>query len=297
MVSSKLVNAFNASKLTVLEELDKGGFGCVFNATYENSPVVVKSSLVEEKDESMIREYKHLLRLQSGKFSGIPKISYSFLCDGKESFMMEKLGTDLLKLLGKTTDKKFSLETTLMIALQVLKRLESVHSCGIIHNDIKPNNLMTGFLDPNTIYLIDFGVASSYIDEGEHTPCTKTSKLRGTKKYCSVNAMRGRSVSRRDDLESLAYVLVRLNSGKLPWDTVLKDETKDKKAMLKETIKCKRLPASEICEGTCKEFEIFLDEVRSLGFYEKPAYDKYYKMFEKLLNQRGVKADSEFVWD
>ena len=293
------IDQFDPKHLKLLEEIDKGGFGCVHSATYRNSPVVVKTSLkAEDEDESVAREHRNLLLLQPSDFTGIPKVGSRFTMDGKEGFVMERLGTDLLKLLGKTPNRKFSLKTTLMIGMQVVKRLKSIHSCGLVHNDVKPNNLMTGPRGKkNTIYLIDFGIARSYVEEGRHAQRRKTRKMKGTKKYCSVGTMRGRTSSRRDDLESLAYVLVRLNTGKLPWDSILKDQTKSKKEMMREVLKSKRQEAGEICRGTCREFAVFLERVRALGYSEKPDYDGYCDMFEKLLNRKGVDADSPFVWD
>ena len=288
---------FDPKHLKLLEEIDQGGFGCVHSATYRNVPVVVKTSLKGgDEDESVAREHGNLLLMQPSGFTGIPKVGSRFTMDGREGFVMERLGTDLLKLLGKTPDRKFSLKTTLMIGIQVIKRLKSVHSCGLVHNDVKPNNLMTG-PRPNTVYLIDFGIARSYVEGGRHVERRKTRKMKGTKKYCSVGTMRGRTSSRRDDLESLAYVLVRLNTGKLPWDAILKDQTRSKKEMMREVVRSKRQEAGEICRGTCREFAVFLERVRSLGFSEKPDYDGYCEMFEKLLKRKGFNADSPFVWD
>ena len=115
--------------------------------------------------------------------------------------------------------------------------------------------------------------------------------------YKSINSLIGRSQSRRDDLESLAYVLVRLRTGNLPWYNFLKDNKISKlKTKRKILIECKKRPAHEICKGICKEFKIFLEEVRNLSFTAKPDYDKYYKMFERLLKRKGFTANVPLVW-
>ena len=296
MDNSKQIS-FNPSKLKILNELASGSFGCVYNATYRNVPVVVKCSLREEKkNDFLIQEYEFLKLLKKHKFRCIPKVSFRFTHEGRESFIMEKLGTDLQKLVKNTKEEKFSLESTLRVALQVLNALKCVHSCGIVHNDIKPNNLMVGRKDPSTIYLIDFGFASYYLNEGEHIREAQTNQIRGTWKYCSVNSLNGRSLSRRDDLESLAYTLIKLRRGNLPWDELLRDNKICKKAKRIKLVECKRASAKSICESLSDEFVTFLDEVRSLDFSEKPDYDKYYTMFEKLLLEKGFDANQTLDW-
>ena len=297
MDSSKKQISFNPKYLKILSELASGSFGCVYNATYRNIPVVVKCSLQEEKkNDFLIQEYEFLNLLKKHKFPGIPKVSFRFVHEGRESFIMEKLGTDLQKLVKNTKEEKFSLETTLRMALQVLSALKCLHSCGIVHNDIKPNNLMVGRKNPGTIYLIDFGFASYYSNEGEHIGEAQVNQIRGTWKYCSVNSLNGRSLSRRDDLESLAYTLIRLRRGKLPWDELLRDKEMCKKAKRVKLVESKSASAESICEGLSGEFVTFLDEVRSLGFSEKPDYDKYHKMFEKLLLEKGFDANETIDW-
>ena len=130
-------NSYDENSLILKKELCKGGYGCVYDAIYKNDSVIVKRSLNEENNKFTIEEYKYLNLLQNGRFRGIPKVYHSSIDEGKQYFVMEKLGTDLNKLRRKMTEKKFSLETTLLIALQVLKILKSIHSRGILHNDIK----------------------------------------------------------------------------------------------------------------------------------------------------------------
>ena len=290
-------NSSEPGGLILKEQLGIGGYGCVFEATYKKYALIVKSSLTEDKNKYIIEEYKYLKRLQVGSFVGIPKIGDCFVNDGKQSFVMERLGTDLSELRKKTKEKRFSLETTLQIALQVLQILECIHSCGIIHSDIKPENLMTGLNDPNTIYLIDYGLAKSYLKDGDHISYEFIGKIGGTRTYNSLRALRGRTLSRRDDLESLAYTLIKLRTGKLPWDDIVRNEAMDEKEKRKPLKEQRKKSSKEICAGMSREFVIFLDEVRRLPFEQKPEYDKYCRMFEKLLNERGFEANGRINWN
>ena len=104
--------------------------------------------------------------------------------------MMEKLGSSLHTRLKHATN--FTMATTLMVGMQVLERLKLVHSCRIVHNDLKPDNLMLGCHDDrDTVYLIDFGLATLYKEKGVHLDRENVGHYRGTRRYSSVNNMRG----------------------------------------------------------------------------------------------------------
>lgn len=113
----------------------------------------------------------------------------------------------------------FSLKTVLMIADQMISRLEFLHKKGFIHCDIKPENMVIGRgYNLNVIYLIDFGLSKRYVDEkGNHIEYGESNLMRGTARYMSINGHLGINLSRRDDMESLGYVLIYLLKGSLPW--------------------------------------------------------------------------------
>jgi serine/threonine protein kinase len=90
--------------------------------------------------------------------------------------------------------RKFTLKTVLMIALQMLKRIEYVHQCGFLHRDIKPENFLIGIgKNIGTIYLIDFGLSKRYKDprSGKHIPYKDNKELTGTARYASLNTHLG----------------------------------------------------------------------------------------------------------
>ena len=282
---SKQTNFYDTNKLNVGDKLGNGGLGSVQDATYNNEPCVLKSSLDRDNDSLILEEFKLLSLLNDNKVSGIPKILTKDLpyYNEQPGILMQKLGPDLNKQQRDTNDGKFSLEKTLHIVMQALKTLESIHSCGIVHNDIKPENLMYGLSGSDKLYLIDFGLSTNLLTKyGEHIRNENTRKYRGTWAYSSFNSLNKRSTSRRDDLESLAYVLVKLRTGKLPWDDVLNEKNVGDLEMERSLMECRIKPAKAICKGMRKEFVTFLDEVRKLGFCQRPDYSEYYDMFKKV---------------
>jgi len=161
--------------------------------------------------------------------------------------VMELLGPNLEQL-RNYCDGKLSLQTALMLTDQMISRLENVHNNFYVHRDLKPNNFVIGRGNHmNVIYLIDFGLAKQYKDKvtGAHIPFMDKNQIIGTIRFASINAHYGVEQSRRDDLESLCYVLIYLLKGELPWQRVDKRNEKDE-----EILKCKvNTPIEKLCSG------------------------------------------------
>lgn len=124
-----------------------------------------------------------------------------------------------------------------MLGDQMLQRIEFVHNNSFIHRDIKPDNFLMGSsANQHILYIIDFGLSKRFIDPrtGEHIPYRDGKSLTGTARYASLNTHIGQEQSRRDDIESIAFVMVYFLKGKLPWQGVVAKDKDDKYKKIKE---------------------------------------------------------------
>ena len=151
------------------------------------------------------------------------------------------------------------------------------------------------------LYLIDYGLSKRYIDSktGEHIKYKNNHKLNGTARYASIHALEGYELSRRDDLESLCYVLIYLLKGSLPW-TRLKNKNKYEKYKLILTMKKNMSEDILVGDTNNSEFVDFLKYCRNLKFEENPNYDylrglmiKCINKNNKIINKFGKKMKNE----
>ena len=108
-----------------------------------------------------------------------------------------------------------------MVGIRLTRILERVHQLGFIYNDLKLDNIIIGTHAVNTthqIRLIDFGLATRYLNEtGQHIKESYCQHFTGNIALASQNALKFKTVSRRDDMISLAYLLVYMAQGSLPF--------------------------------------------------------------------------------
>ena len=282
--------------IVVNKQLGKGGFGQIYlgRNIKENFPIAIK---VEEKGNRshLFLEYEILKEIQGD--DGIPRV-FKFREGHHHNYLlMELLGKSIDKLFSDNK-KQFSYKTIFEIGYQMIERIEYVHSKGYIHRDIKPGNFVIGRGDKSKIiYIIDFGLSKRYIDKNtdKHIPYKEGKGLTGTARYVSLFTHYGIEQSRRDDIEGIAYNLIYLARGKLPWQGV---KTKNKKEKHKKIMESKLAFTPDIlCKELPKEFVNLLKYSRELEFEEKPDYKDIKLMFKNYIVKNGGSLNWEFDWD
>ena len=184
-----------------------------------------------------------------------------------------------------------------MLADQIISRVDYIHSKNYIHRDIKPDNFLIGLgKKSNIVYLIDYGLAKKYRDPKtlHHIPYKENKNLTGTARYASIHSHLGIEQSRRDDLESICYLLIYFLKGGLPWQKMKANNKQEKYHKIMDK---KMSTQSEImCKGLPIEFSNFLNYVRSLRFEDKPDYSFLKKIFRELFLREGYELDFLYDW-
>ena len=209
---------------------------------------------------------------------------------------MELLGQSLENLF-QAQNKSFSIKTACMLGIQMIDRIEYVHSRKIIHRDIKPDNFVIGRNDKSHIvYVLDFGLSKKYYSVSHkcHIPFIKGKKLTGTARYASINALSGFEQSRRDDLESIGYILMYFIRGSLPWQGLKINKKEDRYKKICE--KKKETSAKDLCAGFPSEFETFVSYTRNLQFTEVPNYNYLRNLLKTIIKKSGSTIDFFYDW-
>eukprot|EP00448_Togula_jolla_P019092 CAMPEP_0170577196 /NCGR_PEP_ID=MMETSP0224-20130122/4796_1 /TAXON_ID=285029 /ORGANISM="Togula jolla, Strain CCCM 725" /LENGTH=403 /DNA_ID=CAMNT_0010900087 /DNA_START=18 /DNA_END=1229 /DNA_ORIENTATION=+ len=256
--------------------------------------LAVKLESTKSRHPQLMYEAKLLKHLQ-----GVPGIANVHFCDVEGDYnvmVMDLLGPSLEDLFN-ICHRKFSRKAVLMIADQMLYRVEYLHSKHFIHRDIKPDNFLIGQgKKSNIIYLIDFGLAKKYRNPSsqQHIPYRENKSLTGTARYASINAHLGVEQSRRDDLEAIGYVLMYFIRGVLPWQGFQATTKEEKYHKIMES---KRTTAVEtLCKGYPAVFASYLNYCRALRFEDRPDYAYLRRLFKDLFMREGFVNDGMFDW-
>ena len=285
------------NKYKMIRKLGQGSFGSIYEAQslYSNKLYAIK--LEDMKQDQFILEDESIF-LSLINYPRIPKIK-SFGYSGSYIILvMELLGKSLDKIFNELPSKKMSIRCVCNIAYQLILIFEAIHNCNIIHRDIKPANIAIGREEKSKyIYLLDFGLSKKFrsTKTKKHFPFLQNNKLIGNARYSSINALDGGTQSRRDDLESVGYLLLYLLLGRLPWQGHISHSRDDKYYKIK---KIKReTTAEELCRGLPPQFEEYVKYTRNLKYEEDPKYDYLKNLFLSVLKNYNWEFDYYYDWD
>ncbi|CAK6450192.1 unnamed protein product [Pipistrellus nathusii] len=281
-------------KYKLIRKIGSGSFGVVYLAVNitNGEGVAVKVESQKARHPQLMYENRLYKILQGG--IGIPRIRWFGQEKDYNVLVMDLLGPSLEDLFNYC-NRSFSMKTVLMLADQMISRIEYLHTKNFIHRDIKPDNFVMGVgRHCRKLFLVDFGLAKKYRDNKtkQHIPYREDKTLTGTVRYASINAHLGIEQSRRDDMESLGYVLMYFNRTNLPWQGITAATKKQKYEKICE----KKMATDVLCNGYPAEFAMYLNYCRGLRFEETPDYEYLKELFRTLFRNLNLSYDFVFDW-
>ncbi|CAD8075944.1 unnamed protein product [Paramecium sonneborni] len=273
------------------KKLSQGSFGIVYlvfdRATNTECALKVEK---EENEEIKTLEREIEILIQLDNILGIPKLIWHGT-DGQMQIMaIELLGKDLSYYFKQY--KKFSLKCCLQVCYDCLEILENIHKKFIIHRDLKPENIMMS-KELDQIYIVDFGISKIYF-EADHILFREDKEFVGTTRYASIAAHKGYELSRKDDLESLFYVIIYFLRGNLPWQNMPVEDSERNRLVgeMKQTI-----PLAELIGNKLPELIKAFSYIRKLKFEEKPNYEFIINLIKEAAENNNIKLDGYYDWN
>ena len=308
--------------------MGRGSFGKIFNGINKKIKQEVAVKLYSNNSDEKKINHESCLYKDYENFDAFPKIYYF---SGIDKVCIQSLLGPNLETLFDFCDRKFDIITISNIGIELINSIEQLHKYGFLHRDIKPKNIAwINFSDyqsilKNNLILIDFGLVGSYVTkENRHfSKITKEGRV-GTQYFSSINASKGLTLSRKDDLENIFFCLVYFFKGILPWDPKSK-LTKINKILFENThnidsrnrnykqknisknntrtileIK-ENIPVYTLCNGMPNEYKFIYSYIKNLSFTETPDYNIIRLLLKNaILSTNNSKTNAgtyKFIWE
>ena len=279
------------SKYKAIKKLGEGSFGKVYKAEYNGDYYAIKMEN-KSKEQGLLELEATIMSYLKGP--NIPFIkSYGYSGDFNV-LVMQLLDKSLEDLINKYNT--FSIKTVAILGYQMVNIMQYIHDRHIIHRDIKPDNFVMGAQEDNAkLYILDFGLAKKYRSSRTlvQYPYVKKKKLTGTARYASIHALEAYEQSRRDDLESVGYVLMYFLRGNLPWQGLKVRSKEDRYKKILE--KKKETSSQDLCKDFPHEFFEYVDYSKNLEYEENPDYDFLRQKFLDVL--KGLNEEMDYIYD
>ena len=265
------MTALIGKKYVLLGLIGSGSFGSIYEGENIRTQEKVAIKVEPIKNETKLLKNEATIYQYLSNKQGIPEVKW-YGKDSRNYYMVLNLLGESLETI-KERKGSFSLKTIIQIGINILDLLKSIHEVGLIHRDIKPDNFLLSLSDVNKkINIIDFGLCKSYLINEKHIEMKQTSSIIGTPTYASINAHNFMELSRRDDLESLGYMLIYFYLGELEWQKI--DSTNH--TLIKE-LKTNVINNTKIPHVLIE----YIKFVRTIEFEEKPHYHILFEMFKR----------------
>lgn len=245
-----------SNKYKLLNIIGKGNYGDVYIGEHIYFKKKVAIKLCKKENNILLKNEAKIYNLLQNTL-GVPNMLLYGLENEKYFIIIEKLDSVL---------ERYDNINIYNLGIKMIEIIENIHEKGIIHRDLKPDNFM---FKNNKLYLIDYGMATVFLDRNNnHLQEKKINNIIGSINYISINVHNCILPSRRDDVESILYILLYLQNNKLPWSNLDKDKVK----IYKENIE-----NNDLIENKLKNL---IKYIRNLSFVETPDYKFIYKQLK-----------------
>lgn len=283
--------------------MGQGTYGMVQSAWDVDTgrKVAIKYFKIENADaHKEIEVYKNASKSMGANY--LPEFLHVTKHEGKLVMITAREGHNLGNLATRIPHRRFFSQTIAMLAIELLNAFEAFHNAGYVHRDVHMGNVLAGHRDERKIFLCDLGFAQPWRKaDGTHIKKKELQIAVGTSRFSSINNHKHTLYSRRDDLESMAYLLINCLAGDVPWSCCAK--IADRRKKWDTTMKMKlEFEESEFFKSLPPEMQSFLTYAKQLKFDETPDYQKCRDMFEAMKHREekkhGVRVfDWMYVWD
>ena len=285
-------------KYKPIKKIGKGSFGNIYSIIRlkDKSAFAMKTERIDAKEKMLESEAFTLYNIQKG--FGIPQI-ITYGHNLHYNILIETLLGDSLENIFIKRKSKCNIIDACAVGIQIIDRLEWIHSKNIIYRDIKPENFLIGINDPNVIYIIDFGLCKKYRSSktGKHILPKIGLKFHGNFKFSSSNAIKGKESSRRDDIISLGYMLIYLIKKGLPWDYIYKANKLTSSKYIELVFLKETNAYGKLFNDLLSEFKEFIQYAENLKFEQDPNYSYLRSILNKIIENNNFNYERyHFSW-
>ncbi|CAD8150639.1 unnamed protein product [Paramecium pentaurelia] len=279
------------NRFVVKKKISSGAFGVVF-LVFDKQTNQEHALKLEKEDNEEMRSLEREVEIlkQLNEAEGTPKLIWFGTEDEFNLMVIQLLGRDLSFYFRQ--QKKFSLKCSIQIAYDCVQILRNIHNRNVIHRDLKPENILMS-KDNESLYIVDFGISKVYCVQGEHMPFRKDKTFMGTPRYASIAAHLGHEIARKDDLESLFYVILYFLRGSLPWQNLPVSENERTKAVgdIKQNI-----DLNDLCANQPYELVEIMQYIKNLSFSDEPNYQYILQMLNQIAENNQFILDGIYDW-
>lgn len=273
-----------ANKYVLLEKINEGSFGVLFKAQNNRTKEMVAIKFENKSEQIKVLKHEAKIYQYLGRLDGFPQIKTFGSTDTFNYLVINLLGESVFNII--TRYGNLSLKTTLLLGIQSIKRIQSLHEKSIVHRDIKPSNFMIGGNnDTNKLFLVDLGFCKCFDLNGTHMIEKKINHIIGSPNYASLNVHNNIEPSRRDDLESCIYVILTMLLGNPIWYD--KHDLQEIVLLKQDVLNMDNVPLF---------IKTMLKYIRALAFAENPNYEYIIDLMMVELDTNKMADDGIFEW-